>query len=536
MPDINYRLNIDTTQLANSMSEVRSQLNMGLASNGFGIVDTGRAALGGLYDFGGTASAAGASIVSGFQNLPMPTLVHADRNISYTPHYGVVNAQASLQAEWLGRFYGPAGVAPFAPPGVGPTEYHGFLMREHERKFSEARTDAIIAGGGAVAGFAAGEAGFSAGGALGGLAGGALIGGPFGAAIGGLVGGLGGAVAANKLVDVAVGRVREAREMTSEMGTIIDARRNLPLDLQRQLASEALESSRDIGMDPQQTADIVARMGQLGTMIPTTDLKEFGEQLKSVITDIRDFASALHTSTGQAQTMMAAMERFGFHGAEGADWLISQAGRIGAGVSPTQAYGMAMGGASMARSAQIAGGVAYTFMPDMAAEATHALLGREGLQMAGGVSGFAGALAQNVLGNAFSPMGMLQIAAAPGRQFALPTTLEGTLDKGISNIMSDFPRNFLALEVGRGEAIREMGPRRTTEMARQNLRNMVDMLSPIMGPNVSEGDRELLGRHFLMQQGMSEYQAKGAAYRYLNPGAKDTTGGGYQRHPGGGAA
>lgn len=525
MPDINYRLNIDTTQLANSMSEVRSQLNMGLASNGFGIVDTGRAALGGLYDFGGTAAAAGGSIVAGLQNVPMPTLVHADRNISYTPHYGVVNAQASLQAEWLGRFYGPAGVAPFTPPGVGPTEYHGFLMREHERKFSEARTDAIIAGGGAAAGFVAGEAGFSLGGALGGLAGGALIGGPFGAAIGGLAGGLGGAVAANKLVDVAVGKVREAREMTSELGTIIDARRNLPLDLQRQLASEALERSREVGMNPQETADIVARMSQLGTMIPTTDLKEFGEQLKSVIVDIRDFASALHTSTGQAQQMMAHMERvYGMRGPEGADFLISQAGRIGMGTSPMQVYGMMRGGEALGTSAQIGVGFGGMFALDMAAEATHARLSREGLQMAGGVGGFAGALEQNVLGNAFSPMGMLQIAAAPGGQFNLPTNLGDTLNRGITNIMSDFPRNFLALEVGRGEAVRAMGARRTEEMAKQNLRNIVDMLGPLFGPNATEGDRELLGRHFLMQQGMTEYQAKGAAYRFLNPGARDTTG------------
>lgn len=527
MPDINYRLNIDTTQLANSMSEVRSQLNMGLASNGFGIVDTGRAALGGLYDFGGTASAAGASIVSGFQNLPMPTLVHADRGISYTPHYGVVNAQASLQAEWLGRFYGPAGVAPFTPPGVGPTEYNGFLQREHERKFSEARTDAIIAGGGAVAGFAAGEVGFSAGGALGGLAGGALIGGPFGAAIGGLVGGLGGAVAANKLVDVAVGRVREAREMTSELGGIIDARRNLPLDLQRQLASEALAVGRETGTNAQQVADIVARMPQLGTMIPTTDTKEFHDQLASIVTDLKDFSSALHTSIGAAQQMMAHMERLGMKGAEGADFLIGQAGRIGMGVSPLQVYGMMRGGESMGIQAQIGMGFGGRFALDMAAEATHARLDREGLQMAGGIGGFSGALEQNVLGNAFSPMGMLQLAAAPGSQFELPTSLEGTLNQGITNLMSNFPRNFLALEVGRGEALRAVGRGRVEQMGRQSLRNTVDMLSPLLGANASEGDRELLGRHFLMQQGMNEYQAKGAAYRFLNPGAKDTTGSGY---------
>jgi len=521
MPDINYTLNIDTSRVATAMSEVRSQMNTSFPGGGGlgGFVDTGRAAFSGLTDFGGAAAAGGASIVNGLASVPRLGFSHMPDSMSMVPHYGIVNADASLKAEWMSRFYGPAGAVPFAPPGVSGVEYHGYLMREHIRKFSEAGTEAAVAAGTSIAGFAGGMVGWEAGSRLGAAVGG--FGGPLGRGVGWLAGGLLGSWAGESGVGAVTGVFNRERAVTREMGAIVDAGRQLPLDLQRQLGAATTAAARDIGMDPNAMADIMANATRLGTLPKTLDPAALRAQAADMGQAIQDIANTLHTSMNTAQGVMKSMERFGFKGVEGADWLLGQAGRIGMGMSPMGVFGLAMGGAQMGMQAQIGGGFGFRFLPEEAYRATHAGLNREQLQMAGGVTGLAQTMAGAALGNAFGPMGMLQIAAAPGVGFALPGSVEETMTRGIAGLEGrgggDFMRNVIRMQTHRGEIIRAMGPGRTIEMQDTQLRNMANMLADLTGEVPEE-----TARFLAMQGGANENQAKAMAFRAVNPAAQRT--------------
>jgi hypothetical protein len=505
VPDITYTLNVDTTRLAGAMSEVRSQLNQGMAGGAAGIgMMPGYVggAMSGLADFGGAAAMAGGMMMRGLQTMPTVQVPsYMDMAMSTQPHYGILNANASIASEWLNASYGPRALTRFAPPGVGATEYGRYLALEHARRLGEAPVEAGMAAAGAIGTFVAGDIGAMAGGGIAKLLGRGTI--------GQLAGVVGGALAAGGVADYFFDEASRERKLTRELGEIADARRGLPETTRRQLGGALADVARGLGVPEQGVADVFAGMSQMGMVPRTTDPEAFKAQVRKMFEDVHGIATELHTSMGRAMAVMKSMEHIGFRGTSGVMNLVGTAAAAGMGVSPMEVYGIGMAGANLGVQAQIGGRFGFDLFEQSLISATHSGLSREQMRMAGGVRGLTQTFATSALQNAFGGIGMMQMLGAPPGGPGLAGDFMGQMAAGAGEF--DLNR-VLALQVGGGEAIRGLGPRRVTEMFRSSIRGIAEMASP------DDAVRQrLIARTMLMNQGMNQTQALAVATNIFDP-------------------
>jgi hypothetical protein len=552
--EFNYVVNVDTTRVMGAMAEVRSQVGMALGSpTGFGGPAAGLPGGGfgvGLADVSGGISAGVAQMAAGFARGPgfmggLPGMIagssfggtFTNPAMAYTPHYGAIQAETSLGQEWLLHRYGMPAAQLLKPPGVSAAEYSigvekNFIDRQLEAGHQAAmgaRT-AFLSG---VGGLTAGSAAQIGGAAVGGMVGARMATGLFGAGaagagrmVGGLAGGLGAFMLAHDFVGGAIqehfAQVEQIGGVTRELGEIAGAGRGLGRTARYDLGVAARQAAKDLGMDVQEMGDVLA-LGRQHGMLPTaTDPGKAREQFRDFARAIEEGAQILHTSLGNAASMIKGMTNLGFGAQSGMLNLVGMAGA--AGISPEAMYGIGMAGAGFARQNLLSGRQGWGLFTG--AVGSHGL-GREELSMIGGVTGAAQMIGATQIGAALSPIGDMQLMAATGGQplgglFEMPGAAIGAMAQG-----GDIIGNMIRFQTHKREMLRGTGAAGIRTMARQQLESMADLLQDV-SPTVSRSDAM---RFMAMQtMGLNEVQAKA----YVN--AMSGRGGGGGGGGGGGVA
>lgn len=502
--EFNYVVNVDTSRLMSAMSEVRSQMGLALNTPGGAGIDVSggigtmfNRMMGGLnsgYMFGGT---------------------YTNEAMAYTPHYGMIQAQTSLQQEWLVNRYGTQAAQLMKPPGVGAYEYATAVQGNYIDRRIEAEHAALS---GARTAFVGGAAGLGAG-ELASMAGtwagaklGASIGAKFGmGALGGTLGGLaGGWFAFDAASDVVTGAVeRHYAEIekiggvTRELGEIVGSGQGWGRSQRYEMGKAARLAAKDIGMDVQEMGDIMSGARQMGMMPNGSTPEKLRTQLADFGRAIEEGAQALHTSVGNAMSVIKGMGNLGFGAREGISNLISMSGA--AGISPMAMYGVGMAGASTANANLLGGRQGFDLFTGSVVSAAGSGLGREEMGMAGGVVGLGRTIAMTQMGAALGPMGDMQLMASmsghlPGNIFDMGAAAIGTMSQG------DMIGNVVHFQTHHRELLRGQGAAGIRAMAGAQIGGMADLMQDL-SPSLGREDAE----RFVMQNmfGMNEVQAKG---------------------------
>src|SRR5579859_3624699 len=187
--EFNYVVNVDQSRVMSSAVELSSTMQMALARGIQGAQLQAPLAGTTLTDAVGGAATGFNLMGADFARFPMampgmftPMVGGTFTNgaMAYTPHWGMQQAETSLQQEWLVDRYGLGAAQRLKPPGVGAVEFgmgveRNFVDRKIEAQheaFSAARTT-VMSGVASMVGWYGGEK-------LGGLLG-RVIGARFGA-------------------------------------------------------------------------------------------------------------------------------------------------------------------------------------------------------------------------------------------------------------------------------------------------------------------------------------------------------------------
>lgn len=521
--EFNYVARLDTTQIMSGIAEIRSQVGMAFASpTGFQSPAMSLGG-GGFSGMNNVSSAIGSQFQQMFagmgQSQGMFGGTHTNPAMAYSPHYGMNQAQTSLEQEWQIHRGGLAAAAGTRPPGVSASEYalgveSNFINRQLDANHAAkmAAQSAFYAG---VGGLGAGEAASMIAAPIGAFAGGKVASRLFGggaAGAGKMLGGLAASWFAFDLANDYVGgkvtehfaEIEQIQGVTRELGELAGAGRGLKRTERVELGIAARQASRDLGMDVQEMGDILA-LGRQAGMLPTaTDPGKAREQFRDFARTIEEGAQVLGTSlAGATQVIKAAISQ-GMSGQEG---VIRAAGAGGADVWLAQQSRMSAFGAAGASV-----GMSMGFTPGQGSAMFTGSLGAgagmsgDEMRIMGGRYGAAQFLGTTQMAMASSPLGNMQMMAAMGG--GLPGAglldLPGAAMEGLMAGGGDFMSNAGRFMVHQNEYRRGIGASGIRTMARQQISMGGELISQFM-PDLSANEAE---RMYAMSMGMNPDQAK----------------------------
>jgi hypothetical protein len=503
MADIKLTASLDKTNVMSGIHELRSQLGMALASaTGF---NNAAMALGGTPNLGG----------AGFGGT------HTNAAMSYTPHYGAIQASTSLQQEWQVGRYGLAAAQQLKPPGVSAGTYAMGAMSNAIDRDIQARQQSQMA---ARAAFHTGAGGLAAG------EGAAMIAAPAGAFVGGRLAGrffgkgamgagkmLGGLAAAWTAFDWAneyVGgkisehyaQVEQIGGVTKELGQLAGGGRGLGRLQQYNLGVAARQAAGDLKMDVNQMGDVLA-LGRQAGMLPTaTEPGKARQQYREFAQAIEEGAQVLKSSLAGATQVIKTATQQGMSaqegiaraaGAGGADQWLAQQARMRAFSGAGASVGMSMG-----FTPGQGGGM---FTGSLGAAGQAGLTGAE-TKIMGGRFGAAQFVGTTQMAMAASPMGNVQLMAAMSGQDLSGVGMLGMAGAAMDAMSQggDFMSNMGKFMVHQNEYRRGIGTRGIRTMAREQLRMGGDMISQFM-PDLSANEAQRL---YAQSMGLNPDQAK----------------------------
>jgi hypothetical protein len=523
--EFNYVARLDTTQIMSGIAEIRSQVGMAFASP-TGFQSPAMSIQGGGFSgMNNVASASAAQFQQMFSGMSAGQSMfggtHTNPAMAYSPHYGMNQAETSLQEEWQVHRGGLAAAAAMKPPGVSAGAYaiaveSNFVNRQLEANHaaSMAAQSSFYAG---VGGLAAGEAASAIAAPIGAYAGGKLATRFFGAGAAGAGKMLGGLAASWMAFDYAsdyVGGkieqhyadIEQTMGVTRELGELAGAGRGLKRTQQVELGIAAREAAKSIGMDVQEMGDVLA-LGRQAGMLPTaTDPGKAKQQYAEFARAIEEGAQVLQTSLAGATQVIKAAAQHGMSaqegiiraaGAGGADAWLAQQARMSAFGSAGASVGMSMGYTAAQGSAMFTG--------SLGSGAAAGLSGDE-MRIMGGRFGAAQFVGTTQMAMAASPMGNLQLMAAMGGGLggASMMDLPGAAMEGLMAGGGDFVSNALRFQVHQNEYRRGIGAGGIRTMARQQIEMGAELIAS-MAPELSMDDAR---RAYAQSMGMNPDQAK----------------------------
>ena len=537
--DFNFRASLDQSRIMSDVTSIRSQIGMALASpTGFQSPAMGIGG-GGVTDFSGGATRGFGQMMAGFANGAFLGGAgfggtHTNSNMAYSPHYGAIQANTSLEQEMRVHKYGMPAAEEMRPPGVSSAAYFLGVEKNFINRQMEAQMGAQVAGRTAfytgVGGLAAGE-------------GAAILAAPVGAAVGGglakrflgagaagagrFVGGLAASwMAFDKASDYVGGKIQDhfaeveqTRGIYRELGELAGAGRGLTRSQRGKLGIAAHGAAGDLKMDVQEMGDILA-LGRNSGMLPSsTDPTKAREQFKEFARTIEEGAQVLQTSIAGATQVIKSATAQGMTAQEG---IVKAASMGGPGAfAQYNAFGSA--GSSVGRGMGFTGAQGFGMFTGSIGAASGAGLSGEEMKIMGGRYGAAQFLGSAQMAAARSPLGDMQLMAASsgqalGGMMDLPGQAMAAMGGG-----GDFMSNMGKFMVHRNELRRGIGASGVRAMAQQQVVAGGEMIQAYM-PEMSDRESQ---RYFAeVGLGMSNDQAK------LYAGGVGRSGGG----PGSGAA
>ena len=534
--ELNYVVNLDHSRVMGSAFEISNAVQMAMA-RGFqgGQIQSmggGGGAGTGLSD----AVSGGLSGISQMsaQLVRFPTMMpgyapmfggtFTDQSMAYTPHWGMQQAETSLQQEWLVSRYGLAGAQRMRPPGVGALEYanavnSNFIDRKVEaadQAFTAARTSAKATLWGTLAGEGAGAMG----GFLVGAVADKMLPGMKG--VGKLIGNFGGFMVGNDIAESVVtqqaAEVEQSRGIIRELGEIAGGDRGLTATQRTHLGAAAMAGAKDAGIDVNYMGDILAGSRGLGMLPSSTDPQKFRQQSSDLARTVDEWASSLHTSVAKAMSMIKGMTAMQGGSAESSLESLIKMG-AGSGLGAEQMYGIGMAGAGVARQNLLPGRIGFGLFTSGVMQASGGLgMDREHLGMIGGVSGAGQMIAMTQMGQALGPMGDVQLMAArTGR--ALSTDGYGLAAQAIEGMSQggDFIKNMIDMSVNSRSYLEKQGAAGVKTMANAQVATAANLYEQSFGI-----DHQTAVQRVYMDMGKNQVEAKALANAYLHQG----TGGG----------
>lgn len=523
--EFNYVARLDTTQIMSGIAEIRSQVGMAFASP-TGFQSPAMSIQGGGFSgMNNVASASAAQFQQMFAGMSAGQSMfggtHTNPAMAYSPHYGMNQAETSLQEEWQVHRGGLAAAAAMKPPGVSAGAYaigveSNFINRQLEANHaaSMAAQSSFYAG---VGGLAAGETASMVAAPIGAYAGGKLATRFLGAGAAGAGRMLGGLAAGWMAFDYAndyVGGkieqhyadIEQTMGVTRELGELAGAGRGLKRSERVELGIAAREAAKSIGMDVQEMGDVLA-LGRQAGMLPTaTDPGKAKQQYAEFARAIEEGAQVLQTSLAGATQVIKAAAQQGMSaqegivraaGAGGADAWLAQQARMSAFGAAGASVGMSMGYTAAQGSAMFTG--------SLGSGAAAGLSGDE-MRIMGGRFGAAQFVGTTQMAMAASPMGNLQLMAAMGGGLggAGMMDLPGAAMEGLMSGGGDFVSNALRFQVHQNEYRRGIGAGGIRTMARQQIEMGAEMISAL-APELSMDDAR---RAYAQSMGLNPDQAK----------------------------
>jgi hypothetical protein len=529
--EFNYVVNVDQSRVQSSAVELASTMQMALARGMQGAQLQAPFAGTTVSDVAGGAATGFNMMAGDFSRFPMsmggmfsPMVggTFTNQAIAYTPHWGMQQAETSLQQEWLVDRYGLGAAQRMKPPGVGATEFALAVERNFVDRKLEAEHAAYAAARTTMASGVAGIAGMYGGGWIGGAIG-KMIGARFGApGLGKIAGDLVGAIAGEGLAsDLATehyAQIEQQQGIMTELGEIAGGGLGYTRAQRFAFGAAATEAARSLGMDVQQMGDIVAGARQMG-MLPSSltsgkaTPQQVREDLFNLARSIEEGAEALHTSGAKAMQMIRGMTGMGFSSAEGVTALVRMGAVSGLGAEGIYNFGMA--GASTARANLMPGRIGFDLFTSSVMAAAGSGMGREEMSMLGGVAGAGQLLAMHEIQAARGPMGTLQsMAGLTGR--SLSGDLYGLGAQAIEGLNQggDLLSNYVGFAVNQDRYASAGGARGIRARAKQQLETSIHFLRDV---GVRGSDSEL-GAFSLIEQGYNPVQARFLAVQTLGGG------------------
>jgi len=522
--DLNYVARLDTTQIMSGIAEIRSQVGMAFASP-TGFASAAMAMRGGGFTGMNDASSGIATqmqgMLGGFGQTPGMFGTHTNPAMALNPHYGMNQAQTTLEEEWRVHSGGLAIAQQMRPPGVSAASYALGVESNFIGRQLDANHAAAMAGQAAfysgVGGMAAGEGAAWVAGAAGGYAGGKIATRLFGAGAAGagkLLGGLGAAWMAFDWANEHIGGaiqehyadIEKTQGVTRELGMLAGAGRGLSRSQQTELGIAARNAASDLKMDFNEMGDILA-LGRQSGMLPTVTGDNPGkarEEIRNFARAIDEGAQVLGTSLASATQVIKAAAQGGMSaqegiiraaGAGGADAWLAQQARMSAFGAAGASVGMSMGYTAAQGSAMFTGSLG-----------AGAGLTSDEMKIAGGRFGAAQFVGTTQMAMAASPLGNLQLMAAMGGGLSGAGMLDlpGAAMEGLMAGGGDFVSNALRFNVHQNEYRRGIGAGGIRTMARQQIDMGAELISS-MAPDLSMADAR---RAYAQSMGLNPDQAE----------------------------
>lgn len=526
--DLNYVARLDTTQIMSGIAEIRSQVGMAFsAPTGFA---SPAASIGGGGFSGMNNVAAGVS--AQFQNMfagfgPVQSMfggTFTNPAMALNPHYGMVQAQTSLEEEWGIHRGGLAAAQQMKPPGVSAATYalgveSNFINRQLDASHGAAMAAQSAFFGGA-AGLAAGEVTSRLGGAVGGALGGALAGrllgagaAGAGAALGGLAGmwygfDIGSDWAGGK-IEKHYAEIEQVQGVTRELGELAGAGRGLSAMQRTELGISARRAAGDLKMDFNEMGDILA-LGRQSGMLPTAtgdNSEKAREQFRNFARAIEEGSQVLGTSLAGATQVIKAAAQQGMSsqegviraaGAGGPDLWMAQQARMSAFAGAGAGVGMSMGFTAAQGSGMFTGSLGA---------GAAAGLSHDEMRIMGGGMGAAAFVGSTQMQMASSPLGNLQMMAGMGGGLAGAGMMDlpGAAMAGLMSGGGDFLSNAGKFMVHQNEYRRGLGAGGIRTMARQQMQMGGEMIAELM-PGLSDNEAQRM--YAMSSMGMNPDQAK----------------------------
>lgn len=344
--EFNFVAKLDKSQIMSGLSEIRSQVGMSLGSaTGFSSPAMGIS--GGGADFSAGVSQSAQMMFAGLQQTPNMGGsgfggTFTNPAMAYSPHYGAVQATTSLEQEWAVHRGGMAAAQMMKPPGVSAGAYglgmeQAFISRQVEASDAAkmAGQQAMVSGAGGLLG---GEAASMIATPLGAMAGGALASrflGSGAAGAGAMIGGLAaGYMAWDKGSEFVSGKINQRyaemeqiRGVTTELGEIAGAGRNLTRTQRYDLGVSARDAAKEIGMSTQEMGDVLALGRQAGMLPSSSEPGKAREQYRDFARAIEEGAQVLGSSLASATAVIKQASQQGMSAREG---IVRAAGAGGA--------------------------------------------------------------------------------------------------------------------------------------------------------------------------------------------------------------
>lgn len=329
--EFNYVARLDTTQIMSGLAEIRSQVGMAFGSP-TGFQSPAMSIAGGGSDFSSGVAQHAQQMFAGLQSPPSFGGTFTNPAMAYSPHYGMIQAETSLDQEWRVHRGGIEAALAMKPPGVGAGTYalgveQNFIARQLEASDAAATASrqSLYSGLGGLAG---GEVASMVAAPVGAFVGGRVAGRLFGsgaAGAGKLLGGLAAGYAAYSFASEWIGdkinedfaQIEQIRGVTGELGEIAGSGRNLSRTKRYDLGVAARSAAKDIGMDVQEMGDVLALGRQAGMLPTSTDPGKAREQFRDFARTIEEGAQILGSSLATATAVIKTASSQGMGAREG---------------------------------------------------------------------------------------------------------------------------------------------------------------------------------------------------------------------------